>query len=300
MSHNHRHETAEIKGKKLLFTILLNLGITLLQLAGGVISGSMALISDALHNFTDVLSLIISWVAAKLSTQKNTLTKTFGYKRAEIVAAFINASTLIGIALYLAYEAAGRILNPQPVKAGYVIWLAVASIAVNGLSTLLLRKESAGNLNIRSSYLHLLTDLLTSVAVLLGGLAIYYFGFYRVDGIITVIIALFLIYSGWQLLLESLNIILMMSPADVDVERLVAEIESLEGIKNLHHLHVWRLTEHQIHMEAHIDLEEDLPVSDFEQKLRRIEEIAGRYGIEHVTIQPEFDRCDDKGLIHHA
>ncbi len=294
--HNHNHGI--VKGKSLTISILLNLAITVAQVAGGIISGSMALISDALHNFSDVVALAISWIARNLSSRKSTLKHTFGLKRTEIVAAFINSATLVGIALYLGYEAVSRIINPVEIKAGYVIWLAVASIGVNGISAFLLHKESSDSINIKSAYLHLLTDMLTSVAVLIGGLVIKYWGLNGIDGIITLLISVYLIYSSWHLLITSLDIILLSSPKDIDMELLVKEIEQINGVKNIHHLHLWKLTDNHTNLEAHIDLEDNISVSEFENKLKIIESIAKSFGIEHVTIQPEFSNNDDKSLIH--
>ncbi len=300
MSKNHHHSHKTLKGKDLSIVIFLNLAISIAQVIGGLLSGSMALISDALHNFSDVLSLIISWFARHLSARENTEKLTFGYKRTEIMAAFINASTLIGIALYLTYEAIFRILVPHPVKSDIVIWLAVASIVINGLSVLILQAGSKSSMNIKSTYLHLFTDMLTSVAVLIGGLTIKYWGFYRVDGIITLFIAVFLIYSSWNLLNESLNIILMFAPKDIDVKKLASDIEEIKEVKNIHHLHLWRLTDSETHLEAHIDFLENIQLSNFEQKLKAIASIAKAYGISHITIQPEFENYDDKSLIHNV
>ena len=151
----HKHE---VKGKNLIFSILLNLLITIAQVIGGIISGSLALISDALHNFSDVLSLVFSLVAHKLSRRKASLNNTFGYKRAELIAAFINAITLIIVAFFLIYEASSRLFHPEPIKSGLVIWLALLGIVVNGGSVLLIKKDSEHNLNMKSAYLHLLTS----------------------------------------------------------------------------------------------------------------------------------------------
>ncbi len=298
MGNHHGHNHGITEGKSLAVSIFLNIAITVAQIAGGIISGSMALISDALHNFSDVVALVISWVARKLASRKSSAKHTFGLKRTEIVAAFINSATLLGIAVYLGYEAVLRILNPVEIKAVYVIWLAVASIAVNGISALLLHKESSDSINIKSAYLHLLTDMLTSVAVLVGGLVIKFWGLNGIDGFITLGISVYLVFSSWYLLITSLDIILLASPKGVDIELFVKEIEQIKGVKNIHHLHLWRLTDNQTHLEAHIDLEKDIAVSEFEVKLKAIEGIAKSFGIEHVTIQPEFSNNDDKSLIH--
>lgn len=298
MSEHHHHDHGNLKGKNLFWSVVLNLAITIAQLAGGIISGSMALLSDALHNFSDVLSLSISYIANRLAQKKYTTRHTFGYQRAEILAAFINSSTLIGIAVFLGVEAFEHLLNPHAIKSLVVIWLAVASIVVNGASVLLIQSGAKENINIKSAYLHLFTDMLTSVAVLVGGLFMKYAGLYWIDGLITLLIAVYLIYSSWSLFRESVNIIMLFSPTDIDVRELTAEIESIEGIKNLHHLHLWKLTDHKINMEAHVDLVKNQPISNFEKQLEQIQNISHEMGISHVTIQPEFSVNDNKELIN--
>ncbi len=294
----HHHNHGALKGRNLFISVVLNLGITLAQVAGGILSGSMALLSDALHNFSDVLSLLISYVAHRLSSRKNTEKYTFGFRRAEILAAFINAMTLLVIAAFLGFEAIQRIIHPHPVDSVIVIWLAVASVVVNGSSVLLIHSGAKESINIKSAYLHLFTDMLTSIAVLAGGLLMKYWGLFWADGLITLLISLYLIYSSWHLFVESINIIMLFTPRNVDVELLKQQVEAIDGVKNLHHLHLWQLTDNEIQMEAHIDLETDQPVSVFEQQLAKIRKIAAGMGIGHVTIQPEFDSKDDKNFIH--
>ena len=299
MSWNNKNNTpGSLKGRNLFFSIVLNLAISVAQTIGGILSGSMALLSDALHNFSDVLSLCISYVAHRLAARKFTARYTFGLQRAEILAAFINSAALIGIAIYLGFEAFNRLMHPHNIDSMIVVWLAIASIVVNELSVLLIKSDAKKSINIKSAYLHLFTDMLTSIAVLIGGLLMKFYGIFWVDGLITLLIACYLIYSGWKLFVESINIILLCSPGKIDIQRLTNKIESLEGVKNLHHLHLWLLTDNHVNMEAHIDLMDDLPVSGFEKQLEQIHAIAHEMGIDHVTIQPEFINDDDKSLIH--
>jgi cobalt-zinc-cadmium efflux system protein len=195
--HIHKHE---VQGKNLVLSIILNLIITIAQVVGGIISGSLALISDALHNFSDVLSLVFSLIAHKLSRRKASINNTFGYKRAELIAAFVNASTLIIVAFILIYGAIGRFIDPHPIESGLVIWLALLGIIVNGLSVIFLRKDAEHNINMKSAYLHLLTDMMASVAVLVGGLLMKFYGWFWVDSVMTIAIALYLIVVGIKLL----------------------------------------------------------------------------------------------------
>jgi cobalt-zinc-cadmium efflux system protein len=296
-NHHHHHHN-HVKGKNLFWSVILNLGITIVQLIGGILSGSMALLSDALHNFSDVLTLIISYVSNKLAQKENTTKHTFGYQRAEILAAFINSSSLIAIAVYLGVEAFDRLLHPQAVESMVVIWLAAASILVNGASVLLIHSDAKENINIKSAYLHLFTDMLTSIAVLVGGLLMKYAGLFSVDGIITLLIACYLIYSSWSLFRESINIIMLFTPTDVDIDELTQRIEAIDGIKNLHHLHLWKLTDQKVNMEAHVDVTDDQSISHFENQLKQIQSITNEMGIHHVTIQPELNMQDNKALIN--
>ena len=174
-NHSHCHHHGDLRGRNLVISIFLNLLITAAQVVGGLVSGSLALLSDALHNFSDVLSLVISYVANRLAKKKASKYKTFGYKRAEILAAFINAATLIIVAILLIIEAIERFKNPQEIESNLVIWLSLLGIVANGFSVLLLKKDSNTNMNMRSAYIHLLTDMLASVAVLIGGLLMQFY-----------------------------------------------------------------------------------------------------------------------------
>lgn len=293
----HPHQKG-LTGKNLLVSILLNSGITLAQAVGGFISGSLSLLSDALHNFTDVISLIISYVAHFFAKKEASLHKTFGYKRAEIIAAFVNASTLIVISVLLIIEAVERFFNPQQIQAGLVIWLSIAAIIVNGFSVLLLRKDSRLNMNMRSAYLHLLTDMMASVAVLAGGLLMKYFGWFWIDPLLTFAIAVYLIVVGLDLLKNSFNVLMLFTPEDIPIKEIVKKISVIEEVKNVHHIHIWQLNEEEVHMEAHIDFHKDISLSEFDVILERIEEIVQKdFGINHVNIQPEYDKPDDKDII---
>jgi cobalt-zinc-cadmium efflux system protein len=298
MSHSHAHNHKDLKGRKLLITIVLNIVITVAQVIGGLLSGSLSLLSDALHNFSDVLSLIVSYVAAKLSQRKASVNRTFGYKRAEILAAFVNASTLIIVAIILIKEAVERFLNPQQIDSNLVIWLSFIAIIANGLSVLLLKKDSTNNINIRSAYLHLLTDMLASVAVLVGGLLMKYYQLFWVDSLLTLLIALYLIYVGYDLLKTSTKILMLFTPEHINTRDVVRAVNQLPKVKKLHHVHIWNLSDHELHLEAHLDLQEDISTTEFNVLLLEIEALLhDEFDINHVTIQPEFNKEDPKEVI---
>lgn len=299
MSHAHHHHAPS--GSRLGATIAINVVITVAQVAGGLLSGSLALLSDALHNASDVVALIISAIAEKLITRTSTPEKTFGYRRAGVVAAMINSVTLMAIALLLIKEAVVRLVHPVAVSAGPVILLAILSIALNGLCVLLLKEEAEGSLNIRSASLHLFTDMITSVAVLAGGVAVAVFGVHRLDSLLSVGIALYLIYASWGLVMQSLAVLMQFSPPSVDVSTVEAAMLEEEAVRNIHHLHVWQLTDTDIHLEAHVDFHEDLPLSRVNTILAAMEErLRHRFHITHVLLQPELEVCDDKSLIADA
>jgi len=292
-THNHDHSSTNIG-----ITVLLNVIITLAQVIGGIISGSMALLSDATHNFSDVLALLISYLARKLSTKKSTLTRTFGYRRAEIIASLVNSASLLVIAILLVYGGIQRLLNPVDIKGNLVIYLAALSIVLNGLSVLLIKKEAKESMNIRSAYLHLFTDMLTSIAVLVGGFTIKYLAWYWVDPVISLGIAIYLINSSWSLFVESVKIIMQYTPTAVDIEEIENDICCIDGVENLHHVHVWQLNDKEIIFEAHIDLQKDIKISEFEEKLNIIKDILEKQNIHHYNIQPEYTNHDSKSLIH--
>jgi len=293
-----KHHHHEVSGKNLGLAILLNVGITVAQAIGGAISGSMALLSDAAHNFSDVLSLVISFLANRLAKRGATEKETFGFRRSEILAAFINSATLIVIAILILSEAIQRLINPVAISAIWVIYLAIAGILVNGVSALFLRHDSHENMNMKSAYLHLFTDMLTSVAVLLGGLAIKYLNWNWVDGVFSIVIAIYLLYMSLGIFRSSLRIIMQFTPEGIDINKIAIEIEMIQGVKNIHHVHVWQINEHNLMFEAHIDMLEDIKVSSFESILNEIESVLKKNGITHSTIQPEFSADDKKKIIY--
>ncbi|HEX2976942.1 MAG TPA: cation diffusion facilitator family transporter [Bacteroidales bacterium] len=293
VAHKHHGST----GRNILVTIILNTGITVAQIVGGLVSGSMALLSDAAHNFSDVLSLVISYLANRLSLREQTLRQTFGFRRAEIFAAFINSATLLVIAGILIWQAVTRLIHPKPVSGSIVIWLAALGAILNGISLLFIRREIS-SMNMRSAFLHLFIDMMTSVAVLAGGFAIKYLEWNRVDGILTLIISSYLIYSSWGIFYESIRIFMQFTPSGVDIEKIAGRINTVNGVRNIHHVHVWQLDDNEILIEAHLDLDDDYTISRFEDILEETENILKEFGIHHFNIQPEYHRDDMKSLIN--
>jgi len=298
MSHSHSHNHTNLKDRSLMISILLNMLITVAQVIGGLVSGSLSLLSDALHNFSDVISLIVSYIASKLSKKKASVNRTFGYKRAEILAAFINASTLIIVAIILIFEAIKRFQNPQEIESTLVILLSIVAILGNGYSVILIKKTTKNSINMQSAYFHLLTDMLASVAVLIGGLLMKYFQLFWVDSVLTFLIAVYLIWVGFDLLKTSTKMIMLFTPDHISIKDVVFKVNKLPLVKKLHHVHIWNLSDEELHLEAHLDLNEDISTTQFNHLLLQIEELLhDKFNINHVTIQPEFNKEDPKEVI---
>ncbi len=295
--HHHDHAAETTSGRRLFITMMLNFLITAAEIAGGVMSGSLSLLSDALHNFSDGLAIIISYIALRLKKKPKSPQYTFGLKRAEILAATINSAVLIAISLFLFAEVYHRFSEPHAIAGGLMMTVAGIGLAANVIGTLLLKKGAAGSLNIRSAYLHLLSDAVSSVAVILGGAAIYYWDIYWIDPVLTVLISLYILKESFGILRESVNVIMMGSPENVDLREIKKTVEAVDGVNNLHHVHLWRLNEHDIFMEGHVDVR-DMPVSSASLILRELEkELHGRFQISHLTLQFECNHCSAQNMV---
>lgn len=290
-SHGHKLGESDVTGLRLFFVIILNSFITAAQIAGGIISGSLALISDALHNFSDVISIVISYLAIKVSHKENDTNRTFGYKRATILAALLNSSVLIVISVFLFKEAYSRFINPQVINGSLVIWVALIGLAANALSVVLLRKNAKGDMNLKASYLHMLSDALASIGVLVGGILIYFFNIYWVDPVLTVLIALYVLIESYQIVKKAVQILMQGVPENIDVSAIIKELESLDLVENVHHVHIWSLDESNINFEAHVTID-DMLLSDTGRINDEIEHTLEHYGINHITIQFECECCN--------
>lgn len=282
---------------KLVFTIFLNLLITTAQVAGGILSGSLALISDAIHNLSDTISVILAWFAQVLSRKPSTPKSTFGYKRAEILAAFINAVALIAISVYLIVEAVERLISPKPVDARWMFWLGLLGLIANGLSVLILEREKNKNINIKAAYLHLLGDAMTSLAVIIGAALIWMYNIVWIDALVTVVIGIYLLVHTGKLLKESVTILMQMTPAEISIAEIENSLLTFDGIKSVHHIHVWNLTDKILHFECRLILVNDLPVSQTAEISRQIEKtLHDDFDIDHVTVQFEFGEVQKPGF----
>ena len=298
-SHSHNHDVSNVKGINLLITMLLNLIITATEVIGGVYSGSLSLISDALHNLSDALSIVVSYFAIKMSQKSNDEKRTFGYKRSTILAAVINSTVLIIISFFLFKEAYSKFITSAKINGAIVIWVALIGLLANALGAYLLHKGSKEDINMKSAYLHLLSDALSSIGVVVGGVVIYYFNIYWVDPLLTVIIGLYVLKESYEILKQAVNILMQGTPENIDINEIVEELEEIEEIKNIHHIHVWGLTENTIFLEAHVNLRQDILISETSKIYESIEhELKEHFGISHITLQFEFNGCENVGIIN--
>lgn len=297
--HHHSHlETGTVSGLNLVLTMLLNLLITVAEVAGGLLSGSLSLLSDALHNLSDAVAVAISLAALRFSRRGATLEKTFGFQRLEILAALFNAAVLMAISILLFKESAIRLLHPQAINSSMMIGVGAVGLLANTLAVFLLRRDAGQSLNVRSAYLHLFSDALSSVAVVAGGIAIYFWHITWIDPLLTILIGLYVLKESYEIVSDTLQILMEGTPRGMRLEELYMSIKSLPGIRDLHHVHVWQLGERQINFEGHIDLEKDIPISESEKLRREVEAVLqDKFGIQHVMIQMEYEGCPGTGLI---
>jgi len=292
--HSHTEGTSE---KNLFITMLLNFLITVVEIVGGIVSGSLSLLSDAIHNFSDGIAIIVSYIAIRLSKKPRSLKYTFGLKRAELLAAIINASTLIIISFFLIKEAIERFSNPTPITGNLMLVVAVVGLIANVIGTLLLKKGSDQNINIRAAYVHLLSDAVSSLAVIIGAVFIIMFNITWIDPALTIMISLWILKETYEIVKESVDVIMMSTPPDIDINEMQRVIEAVPGVKNIHHVHLWKMNDSDIHFEAHIDVD-DVPVSRTAEIRGAIERcLHDTYDINHTTLQFECDSCSTKGLI---
>lgn len=292
-THHHHHHSAEQTEGRLWISIFLNLAITLAEFVGGLISGSLALLSDALHNLNDTTSLGISLIAHKISRRKANREKTFGYKRAEIIGAFINLITLVIIALFLIKEGIERFYNPQSIDGLVMFVVAIIGLLGNVLTAVLLYRSSKKNINIRSAYIHILSDGLSSVGVILAGFLILRYQLYIVDTILTLVIAGYILLQSYHMLKETINILMESTPSEIDPKEVTQAMENTKRVRGVHHLHVWRLDEKNILLESHVLIDEQ-DLEQMEQIKTNLKELLStQFNIHHSTLEFEFEPCDE-------
>jgi cobalt-zinc-cadmium efflux system protein len=294
MSHKHLHKHGPTTEGRLWISIFLNLAITIAEVVGGILSNSLALLSDALHNLSDTASLGISLVARKISKKSPDAQKTFGYKRAEIIAAFINLVALVIIAFFLIKEGIERFFDPQVIDGGIMLWVALVGLIGNVITALLLHRDSKNNINIKSAYVHIFWDAISSVSVIIGGLLVWLYELSIVDTIITLLIAGYILYQSFYLLKETIDILMESTPSDIDITEIKESIESVTHVLDAHHIHVWNLDEKNRLLECHVKIDRS-ETGELETIKAEIKELLNKkFSISHSTLEFEFKECNHK------
>lgn len=281
---------------KLVLSIVLNLAITVAEFVAGMVAGSLALMADAAHNLNDAGSLGVSLYARRIAGRAPDPRRTFGYRRAEVVGAFVNLVTLVLIAVYLLTEAVQRFADPRTVDGELMVVVASVALVANVGTALLLYRSSRGSLNIRSAFVHIVADAMASVAVIVGGILVSGWGLYVVDSVLTGGISVYILVQSYWMLRRTIRILMNSAPPGFDIEELVGAMEAIENVEDVHHVHVWQLDERRTACEAHVvvshrDLAEIEAVKSAIKK-----RLTESFGIEHTTLEFEFDACEGEQL----
>ncbi|OCX66783.1 cation diffusion facilitator family transporter [Thioclava sp. SK-1] len=283
--HHHHHIDPDAGDKQVAFAVVINLVLTLAQVIGGVIAGSMALVADGVHNFSDAAALILAFGARRLARKGRDTTMTFGWSRAEVVAAFANYVTLIVISIWLMAEGVGRLMDPPSVTGGLVIWLAGLALIVDLGTAALTFKLSKDSVNIRAAFLHNLADAGASVAVIVGGIVIVLFDWRLIDPLLTIAISVFILWHIFGDLKPVLRILMLGAPAERDTDMLKTALTGVDGVLDVHHVHLWQIDEKRSSVEAHLVLADG---QDFQPVIARAKAmLSERFGLTHATLEPE-------------
>jgi cobalt-zinc-cadmium efflux system protein len=287
---HHHHSHAHGTGWILRLSFVATLVFTAFEVYAGFRSGSLALLSDAGHNFTDALALLLAAVGLYLQEKPANQIKTYGYQRAGVIAAFLNASTLIVISIFIFWEAGNRIIRPQLVNERIMIWVAGAALILNGAIMLALHRGQKGDLNVRAAFIHMLGDALGAIAIIGGAVVMSFTGWSYIDPALSIALGLLIIYTAWDIIRESLNILLEGLPRGLELTNVTAAMGGIDGVLDVHDLHIWSLGSSTHALSSHV-LIEDMPPSASERILKRINEVLCGFNIHHSTIQFEHVPC---------
>jgi cobalt-zinc-cadmium efflux system protein len=283
MSHSHSHSQSHKDNGKLTFAVLINVLLTIVQIMGGVLSGSLSLIADALHNLSDAGAIVIAIFARKVSAKKADENMTFGYQRAEIIGTLINSITLIIVGLYLIYEAVSKYFNPTEINGWIVIYIAGIALVIDIATAVLTYMSGAkSSMNLRAAFIHNVSDALASVAVIIAGVLIIFYQWYFVDVIATVLISIYVLYHGGLLALQSIKILMQAVPEAFGISELKADIELNAAVNAALDIHVWQLDEHKLFLECKLQLETNIDHIDLTEIKAML---LDKYGIKHSTIE---------------
>jgi len=284
-------------GRTLILAIIINCLIPAVQIAGGIYANSVAILSDALHNLGDVLTLGLTYIAFIVARKTATSTHTFGYKRAEVIAAFLNTIVIMGASAIILKEAVVKLFHPEPVSGKLVMGLAVVGMIGNGLSAWLLHYHSHHNINVRSAVLHLLWDFLTSFAVFVGGVVLMFKPWHWIDPLLSFIIVAFIARGCWNIFRDTLRILMEATPPDVDLQKVKESIENIQGVLGAHYLHAWMVHPSNVAFSCHVVVE-DQPLSKITDLRKTIENMLKyQFKINHPVLQFETAHCGNGGLL---
>ena len=298
--HNHEHthfnDLTQQTVRRLALSLVITLVFVFVEIAAGIFSNSLALLTDAAHNFTDVLALALSWWALRLTSQPANHNKTYGYHRAGILAALANSTTLVVIALGIFYEAYHRFLNPPEVQADVLIGVGMLAVLINIVTAFLVRRGAEHDLNIRSAFLHLMGDVLSTVGAVVAGVIIRYTAWNWLDPLVSVLIGFLILWSAWSIVRESVEILMESTPTDIDMEAMIRDITSVDRVHNVHDLHVWSITQSMRTLSAHL-VTDDLAISEGSSIQSQVNEVLfHRYNVSHATLQLECVNCEPNML----
>jgi cobalt-zinc-cadmium efflux system protein len=299
-AHGHSHGPGHAHGAdkvRVLIAAVLTAGFMVVEAAGGLLTGSLALLADAAHMLTDSVALLLAWYAFHLSARPGSARMTFGFDRWKTLVAYTNALAILAIGLWIVYEAAHRIMTPEPVLAGPMLWVALAGLAVNICAFLVLHGGNRESLNMRGAVLHVLGDLLGSVAAIIAAIVILSTGWTLIDPILSSLVALLLFRSAWSLMRESATLLLEGAPSGMDRDAIARDIEtSVPGVREVHHVHLWSLDGERNMVTLHARLDEG---TDTHSAVAAIKvRLASQHRIGHATVEPEFDCCADVAGAH--
>ena len=291
--HSHHHgDPSEIGEKRLWWAVGANMLLTIAQVIGGLISGSLSLVADALHNFSDAASLLIALVAIRIGRKPPDKFKTFGYKRAETIAALINLVTLVIIGLYLCYEAIIRFITPEPIVGWMIVIVAGIALIVDVFTALLTYSQSKTSMNIKAAFLHNVTDALASVGVIVAGTLIVLYGWVWTDAAMTLLIAGYVLYQGFTTLPKVIHLLMEGTPEHIDINEVIKALEEQKGVQNAHHVHIWQLDEQRNALEAHIVISGDADMDTVKVSTKAM--LHNKFHIDHSTLEFENVSCCDK------
>jgi cobalt-zinc-cadmium efflux system protein len=277
---------AAVPDRRLILSLGLNLLITLLQVAGGIVANSLGLLSDAAHNLSDVVALGLSLWAVRLGRRPATPRRTFAYKRAEILVAMFNSAVLVAISVYIIVEAVRRLLDPQPVKGLWVIGFAAGGLVINGLAALLLRSHGH-DLNLRSAFLHLVGDAVTSFGVMLSGLVVYLWDWNYADAIVSILVSLWIGREAVTIVRSTVNVLMEGTPEGVEFAEVERAMLAVAGVKGVHDLHIWSISSSHLALSAHLEID-DATLSQAGSLVATVKDVLAReFGVGHVTLELE-------------